>query len=1110
MALPGSFQASGAGAATYSIPIGVPPGTAGMAPSLSLDYSSQGGSGIVGLGWSLSGVPSIGRCPRTVAQDGVHGSVNYDANDRFCMEGQRLVAISGTYGADGTEYRTEVDSYTRILSHGAAGNGPAWFEVHTKAGQILQYGNTADSQALAIGKTTARSWAVNKVSDTKGNYYTITYTNDTVNGQAYPIRIDYTGNAAAGLSPYNSVRFVYNTSRPDVVPGYQAGSLQQITELLTDVQTYAGSTEVSDYKLTYQLGSATSTVPSHVTSIQQCDGSGNCLPATSFGWQGSGDTVTLTATPQSFSHGHTIYSADFNGDGLTDVYLQTNGSCPAIYFGTQSGGYTASTGNFCGYNSSTYETFVGDFNADGLSDMMGAGYSGGCVQYYSSASTWGNPFLSYGQGNFYNAPMIEWSVTGSCPPPSLLVPGDFNGDGRTDVLFYGSSYGYSNTYLFQSNGDGTFTSVTPPAVNGTTVAYAGDFDGDGCTDVLETGNKIFYSCNPAVAAFTLPNLSGYTLVLGDFNGDGKTDILAVSTTGPSLLYLSTGTGLAAPITLPSSTGWGAYTVVTGDWNGDGRTDIALISKVSGTPHQLWLSTGTSFVHVIAADIPNTDTNTTATVADWNNDGASDLWLQRASGDSQYLTSFAPYLINSITNGLGATTTVAYDRLNHGTIYTKGSGAGYPILDLVGASYVVSDVATSNGVGGTYALNYAYATARADLSGRGFLGFGQTTVTDPQTGIVHTTNYLQTFPFTGLVDNETKVLGSAVLNRTVDTYGLSSSGGVYQVSLTQAVANGADLDGSGLPTVTTTYQYDAYGNPTQIVVSTPDNYSKTTVNTYTNDTVNWYLGRLTNAMVTSQEPVSPPPPPSMPPTSVTIGSNQTNLDLWNYLVANGYATSGTPGYWVVTVAEGIVIGSNATTSPALDTGAASGAFPSGSTLQIINNGSIIGAGGTGGTGGAGCSAGTAGLAGGTGLNVRVSMSIVNGGTIAGGGGGGGGGGGASLGVYGIYAYGGGGGGGAGTNGNNGGAAVFPPATAGGPGFLAEGGLGGNTGTGTTTVGGAGGTGGGLGKAGAAGVKLSVSGWTCTPAGGSGGAAGSAVVGSSHVIWFGQGTIAGALN
>ena len=94
MSVPGKFAVSSAGAASYSFPIAVPPGTAGMAPSLSLDYSNHAGDGIVGFGWSLSGLPVIGRCPRTVVQDGVLGGINYDANDRFCLDGQRLMATA--------------------------------------------------------------------------------------------------------------------------------------------------------------------------------------------------------------------------------------------------------------------------------------------------------------------------------------------------------------------------------------------------------------------------------------------------------------------------------------------------------------------------------------------------------------------------------------------------------------------------------------------------------------------------------------------------------------------------------------------------------------------------------------------------------------------------------------------------------------------------------------------------------------------------------------------------------------------------------------------------------------------------------------------------------
>src|SRR5262249_39376785 len=206
---PGSFQVSPSGAATYTIPIQVPPGIAGVEPRLALTYSSQGGNGLVGMGWGLSGLSNIQRCPKTFAQDGARGGINYDADDRFCLDGQRLISIGTASDCGGTEYRTEIESFSKVISCGTAGNGPSDFKAWTKAGQIMEYGNTADSKIEAVPAGnwvtwptgTVRVWALNKVSDRKSNYLTITYNEDGLNpysvtsgGGFSPARIDYTGN----------------------------------------------------------------------------------------------------------------------------------------------------------------------------------------------------------------------------------------------------------------------------------------------------------------------------------------------------------------------------------------------------------------------------------------------------------------------------------------------------------------------------------------------------------------------------------------------------------------------------------------------------------------------------------------------------------------------------------------------------------------------------------------------------------------------------------------------------------------------------------------------------------------------------------------------------
>ena len=72
--------------------------------------------------------------------------------------------------------------------------GPTYFTVETKDGMTRYYGNTADSRIEAQDKTTVGTWALNRVEDAAGNYYAITYQEDTAQGAFYPLSMAYTGN----------------------------------------------------------------------------------------------------------------------------------------------------------------------------------------------------------------------------------------------------------------------------------------------------------------------------------------------------------------------------------------------------------------------------------------------------------------------------------------------------------------------------------------------------------------------------------------------------------------------------------------------------------------------------------------------------------------------------------------------------------------------------------------------------------------------------------------------------------------------------------------------------------------------------------------------------
>jgi len=819
MSLPGKFSVGATGSATYDIPISVPPGTAGLAPSLSLEYNSHGGNGLLGVGWSLGGLPSIGRCARTVAQDGVLGGIDFDANDRFCMDGQRLVVVSGTYGTDGAVYRTEVDTFSKIISHGTAGNGPGWFEVHTKSGQIMQFGNTPDSQILAQGKSTARNWALNKVSDTKGNYFTITYTNDTANGQAYPIEIDYTGNAATNLSPNNKVQFIYAT-RPDISPQYQAGSLSKTTVRMTDVKTYSGSTLVADYSLGYQ----SITTVSQLASITICGGASSCLPTTTFNWtSGTTGQFPLQYRQSNYptdgqiwragtdSGGTSTLMGDVDGDGKADLIQISNGNYQAQVLLSNGGGTFRRVYEEQNYptdgqiwrgnipaNGPTdgYSTFVGDVDGDGKADLI----------QIANGSYQAQVLLSNGDGTFRRAYQEQnyptdgqiWRA-GSDVVTTYLA--DVNGDGKADIVQI-DTQDYKSQVLL-SNGDGTFR-----------LAFR--------QSNYPTDGQIWRGYIPANGP-----TDGYSTFVGDVDGDGKSDLIQISN--------------------------GSYQAQVLLSNGDGTFRRAYQEQNYPTDGQIWRA--------------GSDVYTTY-LADVNGDGKADIvQIGTQVYQAQVLTPDGSIdrLLSSMTTGLGAMTSIAYLPLTNGGVYTKDSGANaasYPVQDLQSPLYIVSQVITSNGVGGTYSSSYSYAGAKLDLSGRGFLGFRQMTVKDLQTGISDTTNYLQSFPYVGLAASTTRTVGAQTLGQSVNTFQFSNSGGTttvspssapYQVSLSQNVSSGADLDGSALPTVTTSNQYDGFGNARQVVISTSDGFSKSTTNTYTNDTTNWYLGRLTQSSVTSVAP-----------------------------------------------------------------------------------------------------------------------------------------------------------------------------------------------------------------------------------------------------------------
>lgn len=133
----GSFSVNVAGGANYTIPLELLPGVNGIAPELSIVYSSNSGPGIAGFGWQIGGLSVIGRGPQTYYHDGAVSGVGLTTLDRFYLDGQRLVPTSGNYGDAGATYQTDNDVFTRVSQQATTTYGPGWFKAETKSGLVL-------------------------------------------------------------------------------------------------------------------------------------------------------------------------------------------------------------------------------------------------------------------------------------------------------------------------------------------------------------------------------------------------------------------------------------------------------------------------------------------------------------------------------------------------------------------------------------------------------------------------------------------------------------------------------------------------------------------------------------------------------------------------------------------------------------------------------------------------------------------------------------------------------------------------------------------------------------------------------------------------------------
>jgi hypothetical protein len=925
------------GAFTLSIPIRVPPGAAGAQPSLALSYNSQSGNGVAGMGWTLTGLSIITRCPAIRAIDGFSGGVNLDADDRLCLDGQRLIYQSGGsgYGTQGAVYVTEVfngskvvqlsgaSSSSNVLTAAYAGptvgtsrrlgyNPPggtntatiqaftpsssSTFIVYTKGGERIEYVPAELGPSSTDGFYRQRLWLAWRVTDPKGNYWAISYTHDEANGEFLPQTISYTMNDTAGpTQPYNFVEFVYE-SRPDVSVGYIAGQKVSGTKRLKTIRTKAtasGQTTpntVTEYRLDYTPSLSTSAGRSLLASVTECaftnETTSSCLNPVRFEYENPPVPVLRQKGSGSWpSGGEVYYLGDFDGDGRTDVHVQAWRGGWTLYKGGPTGlESTIKTGSWPADGEKDRLT-VGDFNGDGLPDIFVIALNGG----------W-KVFLNKGNGIANNGVA---DASGSYPSNlERIYPGDFDGDGKTDLYVINNNGGWG---IWKWNGS-TFVQTSSGGWPSTLESiFLGDFNGDGRTDVYAIANdggwRVFFgtkngsiSSNADWAGPWPSTGEREKIFVGDYNGDGKSDIFVIALDGGYRTLLSTGKGFIQASSGPWPSNLENFAV--GDFNGDGLADL-LVMPHDESGWQLWYGSPNGvFKPTWAPNGGDPTKRERIYVGDFDGDGKADVLAVTGSSGWRFYQPDGAYMgdrMSAYVTSLGLRTSIAYMQLGSTQAagrFTKDITVAYPRTTAVPPATVVKTITADNATASSNrnTTDYFYGAAVGHLDGRGFAGFNFVRSVDGVTGNIQTTWFNTSWPLIGRPSASLlQTSASQPVSRTdngyvsfVGPYGACTAactpGSACVVNQGSSKVKAWDLNRAVLPQTETTSTYDCFGNPLTVTsvirngTAFTDNngnatdgaatgYKTTTITDYWNDEPNWFIGRARKTTVTKERPAN---------------------------------------------------------------------------------------------------------------------------------------------------------------------------------------------------------------------------------------------------------------
>ncbi|MES2069887.1 MAG: RHS repeat-associated core domain-containing protein [Pseudomonadota bacterium] len=728
----GKFNVDNSGQATFRLPLTVPPGVAGHTPKLDLFYNHRQANGVLGIGWSVSGLSGISRIKANYAIDGFNGGVNYDFHDRLALDGQRLINVAGEYGQPGTVYYTELHEWKRIQ---AGANIDSGFTVTMKNGDTWFYGTTPDSRIMAAGGTQVRLWALQAIEDLLGNrieYHYIASPSDgkTMDGAYYLDQISYT--VRDNLAPNRFVTFGYET-RPDPISHYLGGYPVTTRYRLRQINTWLDDEQVRRYDLAYD--SSTATGLSRLRSVTEFGSASSdfpALPPLTFDWQDiakPGFVVAASTELDQHLRIETTLAMDVSGNGRSDLvqlWLDESDLLNATIYLAENGNnasFSRASDVVLGAFPDERKIFAADLSGNGCSDLLVAYRNGATGNLILAA------FLSTGTG--FSA-VGEHDTGDSWSSDSLgLFAMDVNGDGRTDLV---EAYSYDDpdqgqllyfrSYLSAIGGGGNtlfgpaLVSPTndPAHPNAILALWPMDVNGDGMVDIVRawqdgaSGDVLvtsYLSVSTALdkvhfSAMRQSNLgqanlaSQLAFLAADVNGDGMMDLLQVwqepDNKGGKLhltSFLADGIGGFTPgpdsafsdqlvdpknLFVMGFSGGGSSQLLSKWITGAGETKLTVFASSPSGEFRL-------LSDVNVGSVVNAQANDALLVGDVNGDGKADLIHIFTSPDGlptaiPYVSDGAyPDLLIRIDDQLGGVTEVEYAPLSNPTVYIQDGDNG---------------------------------------------------------------------------------------------------------------------------------------------------------------------------------------------------------------------------------------------------------------------------------------------------------------------------------------------------------------------------------------------------------------------------------------------------